>query len=123
MVVKSSKELVVWQKAMDLVEEAYLISQRFPREEVYGLTAQLRRAAVSVPANIAEGNARATRKDYASFLAVARGSLAEVETLLLVAMRLRYATEDDLRAALELVGEVGRMLNKLRSNLLKSAQH
>lgn len=77
---RSYKELVVWQRALDLVREVYAVSKAFPRDEVYGLTAQLRRSAVSVPSNIAEGQGRATRGEFIQFLCHARGSLFELET-------------------------------------------
>ena len=85
MIVKSYRDLLVWQRSMDLVEICYVIASAFPKEEVYGLTSQLRRAVVSIPANIAEGHTRATRKDYAHFFSIARGSTAELETLVLLA--------------------------------------
>jgi four helix bundle protein len=89
----SFRELTVWQKAMDLAVEVYRLSASFPADERFRLTAQVTRAAVSVPANIAEGNSRATKKDYAHFVSIARGSLAETETFRLLALRLRYLDE------------------------------
>jgi four helix bundle protein len=90
MPVKHYQELIVWQKAMELVELVYRMSKQFPREEIYGLTSQIRRAAVSIPSNIAEGQGRSTTKDFLNFLSVARGSLREVETQLLISERLEY---------------------------------
>ncbi len=82
---ESYRELKVWQKAIDLVVECYRLSQAFPKDEIYGLTSQLRRASVSIPANIAEGYGRGSHGEYLQFLAVAQGSLKEVETHLIIA--------------------------------------
>jgi four helix bundle protein len=111
--VRFYKDLVVWQKAMDLAVEVHRIAQRFPNYELYALSSQLRRAAVSVPANIAEGNARATPRDYAQFLAIARGSLAETETLLALAVRLEYIESADCLLAEDLIQHIGRIINIL----------
>jgi four helix bundle protein len=116
----SFRDLTVWQKAMDLSVEVYRLSASFPADERFRLTAQVTRAAVSVPANIAEGNARGTRKDYAHFVAIARGSLAETETFLLLAIRLRFLDEARAARAFALASEVGRMLNALRSRLTEA---
>jgi four helix bundle protein len=78
------RELLVWRQAMDLARDCYLLTKHLPKEELYGLTSQMRRAAVSVPANIAEGNGRRTRKDYVGFLRIAQGSLRELETYLIL---------------------------------------
>ena len=86
----SYRELIAWQKAMKLVTEIYEATQRFPSEERYGLTNQLRRASVSVPSNIAEGQARFSQKEFHHFLSQARGSLVEIETQLLIARNLKY---------------------------------
>jgi four helix bundle protein len=88
--VESHRDLIVWQKAMDLTVQIYRIASLFPQNEIYRLTSQVTRAAASVPANIAEGHARGTRKDYAQFLAIAKGSLMETETFLMLAVRLNY---------------------------------
>jgi four helix bundle protein len=117
MALRSHKDLQVWQKSMDLLEEIYRLSRPFPREEDWGLTSQLRRAVISVPANIAEGNARGSRRDYAHFVSIARGSLSETETLVLAAIRLKYLREEHAKAALSLLDEVGRMLNTLHNRL------
>ncbi|MCX6039724.1 MAG: four helix bundle protein [Caldilinea sp.] len=93
MKLKSYQELIVWQKAMDLVVNVYQITKGFPREETYGLTNQLRRAAVSIPSNIAEGQGRNTAKEFQRFLAVAYGSLQETETQLMLSRRLGYIDE------------------------------
>jgi four helix bundle protein len=92
-VVNCYKDLIVWQKAMDLTEMVYQATKAFPREELYGLTNQVRRAAVSIPSNIAEGQARQSTAEFRNFLSLARGSLAEVETQLMIAQRLGYLTQ------------------------------
>jgi len=117
MAAASFRDLTVWQKAMDLSVEVYRLSASFPRDERFRLTSQVTRAVTSVPANIAEGNARGTRKDYAQFVSIARGSLAEAETFLLLAVRLGYVAENQAAPVLALATEVGKMLNSLRSRL------
>jgi four helix bundle protein len=117
MKVKNYRELIVWQKAMDLVVEVYTISSTFPREEVYGLTSQLRRAAVSVPSNIAEGQGRRTTTDFLRHLSISYGSLREVETQTLIASRLGYLTDRRSQDVLDMAAEVGRLLNGLMTSL------
>jgi len=111
------RSLKVWQTAMDLVMEAYALSRRLPGHERYALTSQLQRAAVSVPANIAEGNGRVHRGDYLHHLSIARGSLLELDTHLEVARRLNYLSERDLAEMHRLRGHVSRMLNALIARL------
>ena len=113
----SHNGLKVWQKSMDLVEEVYILSRKFPREELYGVTSQLRRAVVSIPANIAEGNGRSTRRDYAHFLKIAMGSAREVDTLLQVAVRIRIARSEEITQLRNRVDEICRMLHRLHCNL------
>ncbi len=115
--VKSYRDLKVWQKALDLVVESYKISRLLPHTELYGLTSQIQRAAVSIPANIAEGHGREHLGDYLHHLSVANGSLAELETHLLVAERLRFVAEDKIAPILELASEVSRMLAGLTKSL------
>jgi four helix bundle protein len=103
---------------MDLTVQVYTLVKRFPQEERYVLTSQMTRAAISVPANIAEGSARGSVKDYAHFLAIARGSLMETETYVLLASRLGYLSEQEIQTTLSLINEIERMLNTLRSKLL-----
>ena len=100
---------------MTLVKAVYEATQKFPGQEMYGLTAQLRRAAVSIPSNLAEGAARTGRKEFAQFLSVAKGSLSEVETQLLIAAELGYL--DRKHAIFELVEEVSRLLSSLHKNV------
>ena len=118
--VNSYQDLLVWQQGMDLAAEVYTFTRSWPKDELYGLTQQARRASVSVPANIAEGHSRGTRKDYANFISIARGSLAETETILLLLVDVELLRDEQVRAVLELSSETGRMLNallgRLRSN-------
>ena len=118
MSVQSYKDLIVWQKSMDLVERIYQVSNLFPKEETYGLTNQLRRAAVSIPSNIAEGHARSSTQEFHRFLSIARGSLAEVETQLLIAQRLGYLSAEDLSSILNLHIEINKMTNGLMAKLI-----
>jgi four helix bundle protein len=102
---------------MDVAEGVYAIVRGMPKQEEYRLTAQMVRAAVSIPANIAEGHARATRKDYAHFISIARGSTAELETLLLLAARAKHLPAGPVQALLEQAESVARMLNRLHARL------
>jgi four helix bundle protein len=102
---------------MQLAAEAYRLSRLLPKSEEYRLTSQVLRAAASVPANIAEGHARGTRKDYAHFVSIARGSLAETETILLLLVEVDLSTEERIHPALALGSETGRMLNGLLARL------
>ena len=115
--VSDHRQLVVWQKGVALALETYRISRRFPREEIYGLASQIRRAAVSVPSNVAEGNGRRHRAEYAHHVSIARGSLREVETLAEIAYGLEYIREEELAVFRELVDHVGRMLTRLLKGL------
>ena len=120
MTIKSYEDLQVWQLAMDLVVECYRVSEGFPRDERFGLTSQLRRAAVSIPANIAEGHARSHRREYLNFLSIAQGSAAELNTHIRIAARLGFletSTSDRLRQDLD---SIGRMLSALRKALERS---
>ena len=104
------EKLDVWIKAMDLSEETYNITRAFPKEELYGLTSQIRRAVVSIAANIAEGAARQTKTELRQFLFIARGSLSELETELQISFRLGYIKKEDMKKVNELCGDVGAML-------------
>src|SRR6266496_901937 len=108
------RDLQVWQKAMQCVTDIYRETAVFPRSEVYGLTNQVRRAAVSVPSNIAEGCGRSSKKEFAQFLSHARGSLLEVETQLEIAKNLGYLSDKSASELLSKTNEIGRMLNGLR---------
>ncbi len=117
MTVKNYQELIVWQRAMDLVEDVYKATKDFPREELYALTAQIRRAAVSIPSNIAEGQGRRTTADFLRSLSIAYGSLREVETQVLIVRRLDYIAQARLEELMNRAGEVGRLLNGLMASL------
>lgn len=114
---RSYKDLIVWQKAMELVTATYKASAKFPKEEMFGLTSQVRRAAVSIPSNIAEGQARLSEKEFRHFLGQARGSLMEVETQIQVAENLKYTDHNEAIKLLENCAEVGRLLNGLISSV------
>jgi four helix bundle protein len=117
MTIRSYQDLEVWQKAMDLVEDCYRLTREFPDNEVYGLSSQLQRSAVSIPANIAEGRERGRTKEFLHHLSIAYGSLAELETHILIARRLNYVNEENLRQLMDRIAEIGRMLNGLRGSL------
>jgi len=109
----------VWKKAMELVTDIYKVTRTFLKEEIYGLTSQLRRAAVPVPANIAEGWGRGTTGDYIQFLRIARGSLLEVETLMTISHNLEYVNTQELKPISERIREINKMINSLINSLLK----
>lgn len=115
--VHSYKDLIVWQKSIELVVFLYELTERFPREEIYGLTSQMRRAAVSIPSNIAEGRFRGTRKDYAQFLRIAYSSGTELETQIEISKRLSKTKHLDYDRVDAFLLEVMKMLNKMLSNL------
>ena len=107
------EDLIVWQKAMDLVVEVYRLAKLLPSDEIYALSSQMKRAAVSIPSNIAEGQERKTTKDFINYLHIAKGSKGELETLLLICVRLQYLTQSQIATAQNLLGEIGKMLNAL----------
>ncbi|MCX6078800.1 MAG: four helix bundle protein [Chloroflexi bacterium] len=115
--VRNYRELIAWQKAMNLVENVYLATKQFPKEELYGLTSQVRRSAVSIPSNIAEGQARKSTAEFLNFLSIANGSRAEMETQILLAQRLNYVTSDTANQILSLSEEVSRLLYGLMNSL------
>jgi len=111
--VKQYQDLIAWQRAIALVTDIYKMSSSFPRDEMYGLTSQLRRAAVSVPSNIAEGQGRASSGEFIQFLGHARGSLFELETQVIVAHNLTYLSDAQCEALTAKISELGRILNGL----------
>ena len=117
MAVKNYRELIVWQRAMDLVVEVYRVVKLLPKEETYALSDQLRRAVVSIPSNIAEGQARSSTQEFLRFISIAQGSLAEVETQLELAVRVNYISNEAISAAEGLASEIRRMTASLRSKL------
>ena len=116
---KNYQDLIVWQKAMDLVEMIYKVTKAFPKEEIYGLTSQIRRAAVSIPSNIAEGQGRTSLKEFQNFLSIAYGSLREVETQILIAQRIQYVNKEQTEIIINQAAEVGRLINGLSNSLSK----
>lgn len=117
MTTENYRGLKVWQTGMELAREVYRLTRSFPRQEVYGLSSQIQRAAVSIAANIAEGHARDSTKEFLRHLSIARGSLAELETFLLLAEELGYCTHDEIARIFNKCQEEGRMLNGLQTKL------
>ena len=116
---RNHRELRVWQFAMDFVERVYALTSSFPKDEIYGLTSQMRRAAISIPSNIAEGAARGTTKELLHFLRIADGSLSELDTQIELAKRLRYVSStDELN---ELMSQLSKSLAALKSSLSRRA--
>jgi four helix bundle protein len=113
----SYRDLVVWQKAITMVTEVYRATQSFPREEIYGLTSQLRRSAVSVASNIAEGQGRISKPEFRQFLGIARGSLIEMETQIVIACNLGYVKSETADRLSICSGEVSRLLHGLMQSL------
>lgn len=115
--VRSYRDLIAWQKSIDLVTEVYRCTRTFPKEETYGLVSQLRRAAVSVPSNIAEGHARITTGEFRQFLGHALGSLTEIETQIVIAQRLGFVASDEFEGLLKRTNEIGRVLRGLLQSI------
>ncbi len=115
--VGSHRELIVWQKAMDAVAECYGMTRGFPNDERFGLTSQLRRAAVSIPSNIAEGKGRGTTGAYVNHLSIALGSLAEVDTQIELAVKLNYVDASAANSITTKLEEIGRMISGLKRSL------
>jgi four helix bundle protein len=109
------KDLIVWQKSLQLVILVYKITEKFPSSEIYGITSQIRRSAVSIPSNIAEGSKRRTQKDFSQFIAIASGSGAELETQLEISKRLNFGEKEKYNEIESLLSEVMRMLTKMIS--------
>jgi four helix bundle protein len=117
--VQSYRQLIAWQKAMELVKLVYDLTDKFPREELFGLTSQLRRAVVSVPSNIAEGQGRNSTKEFINHLSISYGSLMEAETQNLIAEMRNYITADESNLVMEKTAEVGRLINGLSNSLVR----
>ncbi len=120
--VQGYKDLLVWQKGVQLAKEIYRITQTFPHDEKFGLVSQMRRAAVSIPSNIAEGQARHTTKEFVQFVSHAEGSVAETDTQLILARELGYCPEDRDAEASALLSDLRKMLNALRRTLVASGK-
>jgi len=116
--IKSHRDLIAWQKAMNLAEAVYQFTRSFPKEEIYGITSQIRRCAVSIPANIAEGQGRRSKKEFQQFLGHARGSLLELDTHLELALRFGYINSEAYQKVLLQIQEVGRLVNGLIRSLI-----
>jgi four helix bundle protein len=114
---QSFRELIAWQRSMELVTEIYRMTNSFPRSEIYGLTSQLRRAAISISSNIAEGQARHSHREFMRFLSTARGSSAEVQTQLLIAQNLGYIETDQAEKLVERTINVCRLINALYASI------
>lgn len=121
--IKSYRDLEVWQKAIMLVKDIYVITKGFPRDEAYGLTSQVRRSAVSIAANIAEGRGRGSKKEFVRFLFISYGSLCELETHLIVAREIGALSAADMEMLLDKTARIGRMLNGLRKSLLPETRN
>ncbi len=116
--IKSYKDLIVWQKSIELVIEIYKLTKNFPKDEIYGLTSQIRRASVSIPSNIAEGFSRRHRKEYSQFIRIAFGSGAELETQLIISKKLKHSNDNEYQKIDSLLIEIMKMLNSLNSALV-----
>ena len=114
---ESYKDLIVWQKSMALVKETYVLVKKLPKEELYSLSDQMKRSAISIPSNIAEGYGRKSKNDYTRFLTIARGSKYELDTQLHICVMLDYLTEEQIKTAVHLSNEVGKMINTLLKKL------
>lgn len=113
----SYKSLIVWQRSMELVTEIYKLTDKFPKEEIYGIISQMKRCAISIPSNIAEGRRRDGKKEFRRFLIIAYGSGAELETQIEISKRLKFLNESEFKKTDELLLETMKMLNKLLSTL------
>lgn len=113
------KDLILWQKSMELVKETYSLVKKLPKEETYALSDQMRRAAISIPSNIAEGNGRKSKIDYVRFLDISRGSLYELETQIYIGMMLNFFKENETKTVFLLITEINKMINSLITKLGK----
>ncbi len=114
---QSYQDLILWQKAMDLAELIYTSKSGLPKEEIYGLTSQMRRSAVSIPSNIAEGRSRNTKEEFLQFLVISKGSLSELETQVLLSVRINYLTVEQSEKILSLCSEVGKLITSFQLKL------
>ena len=115
--VKSYRNLIVWQKSIEVCTLIYRLTQDFPRDETFGITSQLKRAAISVPTNISEGHSRNSKKEYRHFVGIARCTLAEVETLITLTKNLQFTSENKITEITDLCTEIGKMLTSLNRKL------
>lgn len=117
MYLKSYKELIVWQKSVQLVKEIFVLTDKFPKSEIYGIISQMRRAAVAIPSNIAEGYGRRSYKEYTQFFSIAYGSALELETQLIISKGLQLASDKDFSSSEQFLEEVLKMLNSMLSKM------
>lgn len=115
--VKSYRDLKVWQRGIGISKLTYKLVKDFPKDETYGLNSQIRRCAISIPSNIAEGHARSYTKDFLRFLSIAQGSVAELETQLILAQEFKFGDNSKIQTLMNELDEVGRMLNALKTSL------
>ncbi|HEO64155.1 MAG TPA: four helix bundle protein [Candidatus Omnitrophica bacterium] len=115
--IKSFKELKIWQKGIEIVKDVYMLTKEFPKEEIYGLTSQIKRSSISIPSNIAEGFKRYHSKEYRQFLHIALGSAAELETHLVIAKELKFIKQEESDGILEKIDHVSRMISSLLNKL------
>ena len=118
--VRHYRDLIVWQKSFDLANHIYEATHHFPKDERYGLSSQIRRAAVSIPSNIAEGSSREGTKEFLHFISITKGSLAEIETQLMLAEKRSYLSTESLNQLLKQTDEISRMLTALKRKLQES---
>ena len=117
----SYKDLEVWKKSMELVKLIYILTKKLPKEELYGLVSQMRRSAVSIPSNIAEGQSRKSSREFIQFLTIARGSKSELETLLYITKELYPIDGEEIKLSMDLLSDIGRMINGLISSIADKA--
>ncbi|MBC8204288.1 MAG: four helix bundle protein [FCB group bacterium] len=115
--IKNFKDLRIWENGMEIVEKIYKLTETFPKSEIFGLTNQMRRASVSIPANIAEGHAKKQTKEFSRYLGIALGSCAELETLLLIAMKLDYIDVEKCKEIIDFVISQSRQIHALKAQL------
>ena len=116
--IEDYKDLIVWQRSMELAEEVYRLVKKLPKEELFALSDQIRRAVISIPSNIAEGYERNSTKEYIHFLSIAKGSKAELETQLLLSTKIHYLNNSDIEKSISLIQEIGKMINSLQKHLI-----
>ena len=116
--IEDYKDLIVWQKSLELAEEVYQLVKKLPKEELFALSDQIRRAVISIPSNIAEGYERNSTKEYIHFLSIAKGSKAELETQLLLCTKIHYLNNSDIEKSISLIQEIGKMINSLQKHLI-----
>ena len=116
--IEDYKDLIVWQRSMELAEEVYRLVKKLPKEELFALSDQIRRAVISIPSNIAEGYERNSTKEYIHFLSIAKGSKAELETQSLLCTKIHYLNNSDIEKSISLIQEIGKMINSLQKHLI-----